>query len=733
MPPAGHFHMLSHVIACLRQFARILSSKTGLKSECTARAPNRSKETRSRCSRSELLDAVERSRFLPQAGAGKRYSLTAAAGLLLTTGLISQAAVADASQRAEFAKAWQAASRGDRAVFEQIKPGLADYLLYPYLQYEDFRHRRAAVPEAEMANFLAGHDDWAFTAGLKTAWLRTLGARRQWEALVRQAGDSKDTRVQCHLARARIELGQTDGLVPVAQTLWAVGQSQPDDCDPVFNWLRKQGGIDSGLAWERIRRAMEARQPRLTLYLKRYLDADQQVWADRWYQQDRTGYRQLQQAARWADGPKSRDITRYGISRLARNDADRAWRVFHDLDARIDWAEDERIGLLREMALWSAVEGADETHERMLAVPAEERDGRLLEWWVRFHLARENWNAVLPVIEQMNGDQRDDSRWRYWEARALQETGDLDAARNKFGDLALRANYHGFLAADRLDLPYAICEQSPDVKPSEVKSFRAASGFERALELREAGIQNWSRAEWQLATRGLDRQGLRVAAALAHEENWPDRVISALGNSGDLRWYEWRFPVTYGPAVNQAAGPLQLDASWVMGLMRSESAMAEDAISSAGARGLMQVMPDTARALSRRHGIPYGGKDDLVQAEVNIRFGTTYLRELSDRFGENPVLVSGAYNAGPHSVDRWMDRRQSDDPVIWVETLPYYETRDYIPRVLAFTTLYDWRLQQPVQRLSSRMPSLAPSGQGAMISGETVEVVCPSTATTAGS
>jgi soluble lytic murein transglycosylase len=239
------------------------------------------------------------------------------------------------------------------------------------------------------------------------------------------------------------------------------------------------------------------------------------------------------------------------------------------------------------------------------------------------------------------------------------------------------------------------------------------------------GVPNWSRSEWRIAVRELDKEGLRVAAALATRESWPDMAIFALGNSGDLRWYEWRFPIEYATLADPPARNRKLDLAWVMGLMRSESAMAEDALSPAGARGLMQIMPNTAKLLAKRHSFSYAGHQQLMQAQDNIEFGTAYLRDLLDRFEENQVLASGAYNAGPHSVDRWMKKRQTDDPAIWVETLPYYETRDYIPRVLAFSTIYDWRLEKPVSRVSSRMPEFDSSAvSGTMQVRETAEVVC---------
>ena len=618
----------------------------------------------------------------------------------------------DDALRGAFSAAWDAARAGRRDEFERLLPTLGTYLLFPYLQYEDLRHRRAQVSASEMAAFLADHRDWAFTDGLEIAWLRTLGDRGRWEEVLRHGTGSNDAAVRCHVAHARIRSGQTEGLLDEARTLWAVGRSQPDACDPVFAWLRERNGITSSLAWERIRRAMDQRERRLTRYLARYLDVGDRVWADRWYQQDRGGYRGLEQSRGWPDTEQARQIVDYGLRRLARSDADLAWRTWQSLADAFDWSDAERGAILADLALWSAVERADDTAKRMAAVPPAFRDGRLYEWRARFDIAGGDWSALAETLAGMPAEQGDDMRWRYWRARALMETGAAAAGRALMEELAGEASFHGFLAADTLDLPYSICPLEPAVDPAAVERRAVEPGFARALELRRAGLPSWARREWNLAARGLDLEGLRVAAALATEAAWPDRAIAALGDSGDLRWYAWRFPNPWGDLVAAQTGPLALDEAWVLGLMRSESALAEDAISPAGARGLMQLTPPTARALARRHDLSYGGPDQLLLADDNIRFGTIYLRELLDRFGQNPVLAAAAYNAGPQAVERWLADDHPVDPVAWIETLPYFETRDYVPRVLAFATLYDWRLQRPVVRISARMPPVAATGTG---------------------
>ncbi len=201
---------------------------------------------------------------------------------------------------------------GERELFEQLMPGLKDYLLYPYLQYEDLRFHRGRVDDQEMVAFLDGHGDWAFTEGLRTAWLKSLGKRKHWDSLLKYAPGSGDTEVRCYLAHARLLRGQTEGLLTVAQQLWTVGKSQPDACDPVFKWLRKQGGITPGLAWERIRLAMEAREPRLALYLARFLPAGERAWVDRWYQQNRAAYWPKTATTTFAPGSSSKILTLIG-------------------------------------------------------------------------------------------------------------------------------------------------------------------------------------------------------------------------------------------------------------------------------------------------------------------------------------------------------------------------------------------------------------------------------------
>jgi len=625
------------------------------------------------------------------------------------------------AEREQFRIAWDAAKRGDHDSFRQIKDDLQDYVLFPFLQYEDYRNRRSKIPVDEMAGFLEAHEDWTFSQGLRNAWLKSLAERKRWADLVAHSEDIRNTVLRCQRVRGQIILKQTGGVLSEAQKLWVAGKSQPDECDPVFAWLIKNNGIPVSLAWERIELAIEANNRSLTKYLARFVDADQRRWLDDWQRISREGFSRLERAGRWPDNEITRMIASTSLRRLARNDAGLAAKKFEVLDNHFNWEESLGISLLRDIALYSAVAMEDDTVSHMIRVPVVFRDSQLLEWWARFSLSRQDWPAVVSVIEQMPEDTRNDDRWRYWLAQAGLRSGSVTPPSELLTDLSQKASYYGFLAADELGLTYNICPGQADIDAQEVQQMAAVVGLSRALELRRAGLQDWAVREWAQAAGRLPVTELKAVAALAVSEGWYDRAIFALGNSGDLNLYDWRFPLLWEPEITKAAAANQLDPAWVYGTIRSESAMVETARSSANALGLMQVTPATGKQVARKHGLQWGGVTQLKTARGNLPIGTAYMGDLYQDFNQNPVLVSSAYNAGPNAVKRWLDTRPLSETTIWVETLPYYETRDYIPRVLAFTTIYDWRLGGTVRRISGRMPDIE-SGK-ISFDGHT-EVVC---------
>ncbi|HMA98151.1 MAG TPA: transglycosylase SLT domain-containing protein, partial [Wenzhouxiangella sp.] len=238
------------------------------------------------------------------------------------------------------------------------------------------------------------------------------------------------------------------------------------------------------------------------------------------------------------------------------------------------------------------------------------------------------------------------------------------------------------------------CPQDLDVDPEHQRRLMRDAEFDRALELYEVGLAHHARSTWSSVWRRLSDAERQQAALLAASRGWHDRAIAALGAAGLMRAYPWRFPLIEVSEVSEQARRWRVDPALVYGLMRAESAMQSDAFSPAGARGLLQLMPGTAQAVARRRGLPYRRPTDLMDPAVNIPLGVAHLSELQQRYDGDWVRVAAAYNAGANAVARWLEERPNTAPDVWTETLPFYETRDYVPRVLAFATIYEWQLQR---------------------------------------
>ena len=630
-----------------------------------------------------------------------------------------------AQQRQAFQLAWEAAARGRHGPLEQARRQSSSYPLWPYLDYEYYRKNIDTVAAAEVLQFLDQHRDYAFEGPLRRRLLRSLGKRQAWSVLsTLEDTGYRDAGIRCDLATARVRTGRTEGLLAQVQSLWLAPDSMPERCDPAFAWLQRQGGITPTLAWSRTELAMTAGNTRLARYLRRFLDDEYRIILDRWLAAAPASESALNKLVDWPDDPTHRTISAAILTALSRQQPERAWRWYQQLDSHFQWDESQRQPILRGIATWGALDLEDDALVRARQIPLALLDDQALAWTARVAMAHGDWPLVQEAVQSMSRDSRDEDRWRYWEIRARAEQGEPVEA--MWQSLADSASFHGFLAADELNRDYRICENVPQVDVASKQRVAAEPGLQRALELYRLDIKSFARSEWAAAARRLGPEHGVAVADLAARNDWPDRAIFALADAGALQAYTWRFPVAYEADIQSAASSLNLDPSWIYGVMRAESAMNPRAISPAGAYGLLQVTPPTARRLSARHGLKYRGPQDLLRPEINVPLGTRFMRDLFDDYDDNPILVAGAYNAGPGAVDRWLDQRPRLDPVIWMETLPYFETRDYIPRVLAFATVYSWRLSgdgQPIPTISSRM---AVPGERPVAS--TTRAACPDAA-----
>lgn len=579
---------------------------------------------------------------------------------------------------------------------------LVRHPLYGWLELAALRRDTDAITNAQAQAFLTRYDGQAVATQFRNLWLAALARRQDWPTFLAAWKPTDSVALQCAHLQARQATGRTDAAwTEQAQTLWRKGaKSLPDGCDPVFNVLASQGGLAPTVRWERIEAAAGERQTGVMRSAARGLPSDEAALAN-----DYAAFIDAvhPRALNWPKTDRSRRMAAHGLAKLAQNDPDTAERLLPQYADALGMAERERGQVLYQIALWTVASYGPDSARRLGNVPESAYDERLHEWRVRDALSRGDWPAALAALRKMPATQRNDSRWRYFEARMSEKTGDRAGAQRLFRETAASPTFHGFLAADRLEQPYALCAWIPNDAATAKQAVARDPAIVRAMELWRLERPGWATAEWNDALSRFDDTQRRIAVEVAQDNGWFDRAVFSLGKQPDeQRLYQLRFPLHHGDTIRREAAKHDIDPAWVAAEIRAESIFNPKARSGANAMGLMQVLPSTGAGVAKRWNIPYAGAASLYDADTNIAIGTAYLREMEDKYGV-PYVAIAAYNAGPAPTARWQAQRPGFDPDIWIETISYKETREYVARVLAFSVIYDWRLNGTALPVSDRL------------------------------
>jgi len=610
--------------------------------------------------------------------------------------------------RARFLDAREALSENRLDTYRKLARQLKDYPLYPYLEYWDLRDRLANASHREVASFIQRYADQPVGTRLRRAWLYELAHRQDWKKFLAVYEGGQPVELQCYRLQAKLQTGDRDSLVDAALPLWLVGYSQDSACDPVFSYLEKQGKFTADLVWERIRLAMNSGNSSLAAYLARSLPEQDQAWVDLWREARRLPASTLDSEQLKKDVPIAREIIIYAIRRIAGNDEDQAHKQWNRIRRHHAFTGAEAAQVDRKIALFAGWRQNPEAHAWLVAVPNIAVDAAVREWRVRSAIMAGLWKDVVKHIAAMPADEAQRDEWRYWQAIALDHTGQKQQALDQLAPLAQQRDYHGFLAADELHWPYVMNNQPLEYTPEELDEIRNLPGMVRAHELLRIDLLIDARREWMNAIAGFSADQLKRAAELASEWGWHDSAILTVARSSDYDDLELRFPIDHSKDVERYANANQLDPGHVFAVIRTESAFNKDARSNAGAVGLMQLMPATGRRTARKYSIPLSSTQSLYEPEQNIRIGTAYLKQVMEQYDRNVVLASAAYNAGPQRVDRWLPEEQKRPAESWIAAIPYGETRKYVQRILAYAAIYDWRMDRPVIPLSKHMPDVLP-------------------------
>ncbi|WP_223788346.1 transglycosylase SLT domain-containing protein [Marinicella meishanensis] len=602
-------------------------------------------------------------------------------------------------QRQLFRQLYALALNGDASQVAQRRAPLDNYPITHYLDYALIRHDMHNLPEQAVADFAQQHPDSPLNKQLKEYLLDHLGQQQQWAKYLQYHNGFDRGKRQCWYLRARIQQQQLKGLAPLVETMWMSGLSAPDACDFAFKWWQAEGHLTDQKRLKRIQLAFESNNMSLVNHLRTQLRS-QPVWVKQAMDLLQDPIAALGQASSWPPNPELPWLLHKTGMRAAKKMPAQLHPIWPQIKAAHKLPQAHIDQVERQMALFAATDYEPFSIDAMKRLPAGMKDDQIHAWIVRYYLYHEQWADVLDALKKMSLRQLSQDRWQYWTARALAKLGQPDEAKKIFTNLSRESNYYGFLAADHLRQPYHLCHQPVS---SSLAAFNPPLAIVRAIELHHAGLLYKARREWNTAYKGLNKDQKIALAERVLQEHWYAKSIAIMADLGHWENYHSRYPVAHEQIIRQETSNDPLP-QWVMAIIKQESAWTKDAVSHANAHGLMQLLPSTARSVASQLGLTVNQSRDLHQAPLNIKLGVQYQKNLFKQF-DHPILVAAAYNAGERkSLDWSQDFPQSPD--LWLETIPYRETRDYITRILSNVTIYDWLINQTPRRITSWMPTL---------------------------
>ena len=626
---------------------------------------------------------------------GRLFSLVSC--LLLSITAATHAQAADLSQQRKlYDEAKRALARGDTGPYMASSVALADYPLQPYLEYDELTARLKSASNLEIEKFLAEHGDLPQANWMKLRWLRWLSERGDWATFVKYYDPKMNfTELDCLYGQYQIGHGQRAEGFASAEKLWMTSKTLPGACDAFFAQWAAAGQLTEEKRWQRAKLAAQARNYTLAKSLVDGLTslAPQGKLLLAVAQKPEM----LNNPAQFMPVDEAMsDVVGLGLRRLARQDPQKALAMLDGYATTLRFSREEKVEIAKEIGLTLARRYDDRALDVMTRYDPELRDDTVSEWRMRLLLRLGRWQDAYDLARRLPPTLANTNRWRYWEARALE----LAQPNNPqiptlYKDVAKERDFYGFLAADRTQSPYQLNNKPLLLSQALITKVRNTPGVRRALEFHDRGEIVDGRREWYHVSRHFNRDEMVAQAKLAYDLKWYFPAIRTISQAQYWDDLDIRFPMAYRDTLVREATLRGLHSSWVFAITRQESAFMDDARSGVGASGLMQLMPATAKETAKRFNIPLASPQQVLNPDTNIQLGAAFLSQVHGQFNGNRVLASAAYNAGPGRVRQWLKGAKHLAFDVWVESIPFDETRQYVQNVLSYSVIYGQKLNAP--------------------------------------
>lgn len=594
---------------------------------------------------------------------------------------------------------------------------LRTYPLYPYLQAARIR-RALADAGADLGSvdqraqtFITYYENEPVGRGLRRVWLTSLAERGHWEQFLEQYRDDlADDALECQSFTARIELDRTADLAPLVARRWLTPRSLPD-CERAFDWLRAQNALTPELIEQRARMALKEGNTGFGREIAAFLPADRAAPLLLWAKLLDDPQRQIDALIASPATAVDNEVLLAGWTRLARVNRDLAMKRFEAFVQARGLTETTASPYALALALALSWDRDPQALRYFKRVAPADLDDYALEWQARAAIWSGDWPLVANTVAAMSDTQRGLTRWRYWAARAAERNGEPQLARQLYESTLPDDNYYSIAASSRLGQPVAPHPERLVIDEAQLKEIEQLPALVRARELFRCEMRDPANQEWAYGFEMLPQAARPQAVHLASRWGWHDQAIMAAALQRLFNDYALLYPQPFDRQVRAAAQLSKLPPELIYSVMRQESLYRSDAVSTAGARGLLQLMPDTARRTAAAWKQRRPKPDALFDPDVAIPLGAAHLSELIDRFGGQTLVAIAAYNAGPNAASRWIPS-QPVEADVWIENIPYNETRTYVQRIVWHSLVFNWLKTGEPQKADAWLTPVGPTSVG---------------------
>jgi soluble lytic murein transglycosylase len=586
--------------------------------------------------------------------------------------------------------------------WQSQKKLLKQYPLYPYLEYQLLSNNLSQINKHDISRFQQKYTDCPLAEKLNQQWLRQQAKNQQWQSFLDGYYDTDNTELQCHYLEAHHRTYHDAGILRYVEGIWLTGASLPNSCNYIVRVWEETGHMNKNLLWQRVKLAIEQNNRPLAQTLSKKLDAEGAKLIELWLRIDKQPELISHKIFFQSRHPAIKDILVYALKKMAQKNPALTIKLWQGLTSSHNFSRQHWFTVIKAIGLSLAADKHPDADTWLAQIPSDLVDHAILEARLRIALTYKNWQKILELHNIVPESFEHEEKLLYWYAKALEKTFNVEAGKQILKQLAQKRSYYGFLAAKNLQLPFAIHDHAMSIHESELQHVHQKAGILRAYEWQKLNRMAMGKAEWLFALKHLNDQEKEIAAMLAAQWKQPNWAILALSHAKSKDNLSIRFPRSYSGTVFREAALNNLNPAFIFAITRQESAFVVNARSPAGALGLMQVMPATGMMMAKKERLYLRHPSELLNAEVNLQFGSKYLRYVMDKYQQNPVLAAAAYNAGPNRVLQWLPS-QPLPADHWIELIPYRETRHYVQNILTYTVIYQRLLGQSTE-LHSYMP-----------------------------